>query len=1000
MDERKERQGLIDAGEALLKRGSYKDALARLEQCLRTFASDELGTLQYADVANFVGAAAYELNQLRRAEQMFEAARKIYTDQRRDEGVAWTRFNLGNVCSLIRGRTDEAAEHFGAAAADFLAIGEKRQSTMAKIAEVRCWLRRRELDRAREKLLEVDRLLEGESDLGISWARAFQESRLALYESEYGKASMAAEKSLEHAQTLGDASYIAQSKGLLEDIRQRATRESHRPSDDAESASAPPMPSEPLLSWTMPADVLSICEQIGRGTIIVRLGEQPFILTVPGSTVVKVIDAAAPDLLGQLDRDGALDVPSVMAQWVSYSQTAVQHGIELRQQGALVEAYLHQRIALAIVLRARNVNGLIAIVGNIWILYESMRDIVEGAKAVGTGGLDAEALRELKRHLQRSLAFIRHDAHLARQATADIEFDASDPRTVAALHAEHRIALMAGQAPLDEGPFGALLEVSKERGDVDAPVVAAAEELTQLSFAEALASTQLIEEPVSSAWRHYREARLALKGVADPARCADALYSALQHLGHLRLRATRAGGDFGHKLSYAISALVQVVGRDFVGLYHAMEPAKALEVAETLLARALVDRMGRSHGGWSMPREFFSPVNSMTGSMNASAVATLEEIHEAVQEFDLPILYFLGVNERFVAWAIRKDHRVVSTWIESPVPRIGHVLSAIRSEHRPLDGAAATKERQVIDTELEVLHEMLFPPVLREALEDQGPRVAIIVDPSLQSIPFAALRNPNGRYLLEDRELVFWPSVTARFTLEMGGGREPWVRARLDAPRKSFVLGIERFEGRSYEVAGEFGPHTMTFDDLPGAGVEAETIAKILGTTAHLEDSATANAVLREGTGAPIVHLATHAVLDERSPSQSFVALADRGLSAEQLYVHDAGLRTNLVVLSACETAAGIGNADSLLGLTNAFLAAGAGSVVSTLWPIDDDATGLFMSTFYGSVDQGEDLSSALHNAQRALLRNPSTSDTVFWAPFLLTGRTANPLARTKGERT
>jgi hypothetical protein len=40
-------------------------------------------------------------------------------------------------------------------------------------------------------------------------------------------------------------------------------------------------------------------------------------------------------------------------------------------------------------------------------------------------------------------------------------------------------------------------------------------------------------------------------------------------------------------------------------------------------------------------------------------------------------------------------------------------------------------------------------------------------------------------------------------------------------------------------------------------------------------------------------------VLDERSPSQSFVALADRGLSAEQLYVHDAGLRTNLVVLRA-----------------------------------------------------------------------------------------------------
>src|SRR5216117_3850877 len=100
----------------------------------------------------------------------------------------------------------------------------------------------------------------------------------------------------------------------------------------------------------------------------------------------------------------------------------------------------------------------------------------------------------------------------------------------------------------------------------------------------------------------------------------------------------------------------------------------------------------------------------------------------------------------------------------------------------------------------------------------------------------------------------------------------------------------------------------------------------------------------------------------------------------------------DLVVLSACQTGLGSGAladvpaGDDWVGLTRAFLHAGARHVIATLWPVDDWATAALMERFYGAGDVAADPGRALAEAQRALIAAPATAHPFYWAGFVSTG--------------
>ena len=186
---------------------------------------------------------------------------------------------------------------------------------------------------------------------------------------------------------------------------------------------------------------------------------------------------------------------------------------------------------------------------------------------------------------------------------------------------------------------------------------------------------------------------------------------------------------------------------------------------------------------------------------------------------------------------------------------------------------------------------------------------------------------------------------------------------------------------------------------LPFAAQEAMTVARQLGAPYVLDEAANAALLWKLGTHSPIVHIAAHGLFRLDAPNFSLIKLADRQLSAIELFNLDLS-SCSLITLSACETGrAVIGGVDEVIGLGRAFLYAGVASLLPTLWKVEDASSAELMNSFYEALRHGAGKAAALANAQRAFLEharvspNPYRTHPYFWAAFHLIGD-AGPLIR------
>jgi CHAT domain-containing protein len=182
---------------------------------------------------------------------------------------------------------------------------------------------------------------------------------------------------------------------------------------------------------------------------------------------------------------------------------------------------------------------------------------------------------------------------------------------------------------------------------------------------------------------------------------------------------------------------------------------------------------------------------------------------------------------------------------------------------------------------------------------------------------------------------------------------------------------------------------------LPGAAAEVEAIGRLYagarkldGADAHAE---AIMALLRRGG---VAHFAGHAVFDDARPEQSFlVAATGREETSARITaaeIEQMDLRQlRLVVLSACQTArAQAGRSGGFAGLAGAFLAAGAGGVVGSLWRVDDESTRTLMERFHATYRESGDAGGALRQAQLQMLRStdPALRSPAAWAGFRYAG--------------
>ena len=272
------------------------------------------------------------------------------------------------------------------------------------------------------------------------------------------------------------------------------------------------------------------------------------------------------------------------------------------------------------------------------------------------------------------------------------------------------------------------------------------------------------------------------------------------------------------------------------------------------------------------------------------------------------------------------------------------------------------------------LQTLLLGPIASEL--NGASELVIIPDGPLAALPFVALNDENGEFLIEKFTVSYAPGLAALMAME-----RPRATQKGKDTRVPFV-------GLSRSQFGEIG-----LKPLPGAGAEVRAIAPLFGSRAVIaqDEKATKSFARRELPRARWIHLATHGLLNPTAPLYSSVALSpDQTDPDGRLYARDLmnlNLQADLVVLSACETALGQEvRGEGVLGLTWALFVAGAPASVVTQWSVDDAATSALMQKFYAELQTNKSPATALRNAQLALLKSKTMRHPAFWAPFIAVG--------------
>jgi CHAT domain-containing protein len=284
----------------------------------------------------------------------------------------------------------------------------------------------------------------------------------------------------------------------------------------------------------------------------------------------------------------------------------------------------------------------------------------------------------------------------------------------------------------------------------------------------------------------------------------------------------------------------------------------------------------------------------------------------------------------------------------------------------------------------------------------------IVSDGPLQQLPFAALRDPvdpDGRAMGQVREVAYLPSAGAVLAMRRKReAAEPRVAGvavvadpvfRPDDPRFSSSASPRQMPEPLQAATRAFG--FKTIPRLLYSRIEGESVGSYSRSPLLLFDfDATRDAFM---TGRlrdyRVVHFAAHGLSNLQDPDLSglVLSLVDRAGKPQNGFlrfqdVYDQEINSELVVLSACQTAIGKSFAETgMMTLAGAFLHAGAASVLSTLWKIDDEATAEFMKIFYRELLTRKVVPrTALKTAQAELSQISRWKSPYYWGAFVLQG--------------
>lgn len=454
---------------------------------------------------------------------------------------------------------------------------------------------------------------------------------------------------------------------------------------------------------------------------------------------------------------------------------------------------------------------------------------------------------------------------------------------------------------------------------------------------------------------------------------------------------TRLGGNDIYKISlFETQTAIYSNLQQVLIAQNRME--EALEIGERGRARAFVELLQRRLSPDSQQNLTIAPI-------------TIEQIKQTAKNHNATIVEYAVISNNFTVNKQLQTHESsLYIWVIKPTGE----LSFRSVDLKPLwEQKKLSLDRVVVNSRAAIgvrgrglgvveredqpnrrrllaqMYELLIKPIADLLPTDSASRVIFIPHRQLFLVPFVALQDETGKFLIEKYNILTAPSIQV---LDLTFKSSTTSNSRgIKGVGDILVMGNPTMPS----IAPEIGAPPAQLPGLPGAEAEANAIAKLLNTKAITGNEATKAVILPKMQQSKIVHLATHGLLDDFTGQgiPGAIAVAPDGkdnglLTAEEIL--KLKLNAELVVLSACDTGRGRITGDGVVGLSRSLISAGVPSIIVSLWAVPDASTASLMTEFYRNLQQNPDKAAALRNAMVTTMKQyPNPID---WAAFTLMG--------------
>ncbi|MCC5610470.1 tetratricopeptide repeat protein [Nostoc sp. CHAB 5834] len=396
----------------------------------------------------------------------------------------------------------------------------------------------------------------------------------------------------------------------------------------------------------------------------------------------------------------------------------------------------------------------------------------------------------------------------------------------------------------------------------------------------------------------------------------------------------------------------------------------ALEISERSRARAFIELLASKISGNIDNQQAIKPPN-------------IEQIKQIAKVQNATLVEYSIMESKLYIWVIKPTGKIAFKEVDikslntslADLVKESRVSICVRGRGINIESVCKSNKNQELqknNPNLQKLYQVLIEPIASLLPTNPDEHVIFIPHDSLFLVPFIALQDKDGKYLIEKHTILTAPAIQI---LDLTHQQRQKVTGE-----DVLVMGNP--------IMPKVGIPPVQLPPLAGAEKEALTIANLFKIKAITGKDATKAAFKEKLSTARIIHLATHGLLDDADKSiPSAIALTptsnDDGLLTPAEIV-DLKINAELVVLSACDTGRGAITGDGVVGLSRSLITAGAPSVIVSLWKVPDSATSELMTEFYQQWEQNPDKAVALRNAM--LITMKKHPQPVNWAAFTLIG--------------